>query len=77
MSDASLTIHAEHCAMAGREVPRNRVDEHLEENGGRLSDDWLDVHVSEEEARWYESRRGDFGRKVAATIRRHLEDRTQ
>lgn len=62
---ATIFVYAENCVMAGQSVPVRFIEERSPE----VSDDWVEVELTEDEAAYYAERRGQYGRKVAATIR--------
>lgn len=60
-----IYIYNENCVMAGREVPQSELAKYDDPSDGN---DWSRYEVSEAEEEFFEFR-GQFGRRVAATIR--------
>lgn len=66
---STIYIYNENCVQAGKQVPMRELERYDDPADGN---DWTGYDASEETAADMETRRGQFGRKVAATIREFL-----
>jgi hypothetical protein len=62
----TIFVYNENCVMAGKAVPQRELDQHGEDCG-----DWHAEELTEENAAWHDAR-GQYGWKVARTIRERL-----
>ena len=64
----TIYIYNENCVMAGRLVPQRELERYDDPSDGN---DWSGYEASEELAS-HMATRGQFGRKIAATIREFI-----
>lgn len=68
MTTTQIYIYNENCTQAGRQVPQRELDRYEDQ---AEAGDWTGYEATDENAAWW-AERGQFGRKIARTIREYL-----